>query len=453
MTFKIATLLQAIKRSDDSRTILILKNIIGALGLKGIAMLTSFLIVPVTLHYLDVETYGVWLTLSSILYWISFFDIGLGNGMRNYLTEAISTNEYELARKYISTTFILLTIVAIILAIIVVIAIPFVNMQEVFNTTNSSNEVLVSSFLIAILMTLTLFVVKNIGIIFVAMQLPVLNDLMGVIGNVASLATVCCISIYSEGNLLHIVTAFTIPPVLVFCIAAIPTFNKYRQLRPSFKYLDWHLGRNIISKGTGFFIIQITSCLVIFGASNIFITQYCGPESVTYYGIAYKYFNLLAILYGIILTPFWNAYTDAYVQNNLEWIKKSFRRTIIIWFTLTLFGLILFIIAPWFYRLWIGETVHIHWSLSLVTFAYISMFNLTNCMTFLVNGLNMIRVQLITSIVITVIYLCLIHIMGNNFGLCGIVGCMAICYFIYAMIIFYQDMLIIQGNAQGIWKK
>lgn len=46
-------------------------------------------------------------------FWINTFDIGLGNGMRNYLTKAISENDFTLGGKYISTTFILLTLIAI----------------------------------------------------------------------------------------------------------------------------------------------------------------------------------------------------------------------------------------------------------------------------------------------------------------------------------------------------
>ncbi|MDE5975352.1 MAG: hypothetical protein K2G69_02250, partial [Muribaculaceae bacterium] len=55
---------------------------------KGISILTSFLLVPLTLGYLRPVEYGIWMTLSSILVWINYFDIGLGNGLRNKLAEA-----------------------------------------------------------------------------------------------------------------------------------------------------------------------------------------------------------------------------------------------------------------------------------------------------------------------------------------------------------------------------
>lgn len=78
-------------------------------------------------------------------------------------------------------------------------------------------------------------------------------------------------------------------------------------------------------------MIQISSCLVIFGAANMFITQFCGPAEVTTYNIAYKFFNLLVIAYTIILSPMWNAYTDAYVKSDMKWIEQTFNRALKLW--------------------------------------------------------------------------------------------------------------------------
>ena len=83
----------------NERNKMLRNNILGSGVLKSIGLLTSLLIVPVTINYLDNEVYGIWMTISSMLFWIGFFDIGLGNGMRNYLTEAISIGDYKRSRK------------------------------------------------------------------------------------------------------------------------------------------------------------------------------------------------------------------------------------------------------------------------------------------------------------------------------------------------------------------
>jgi len=60
---------------------------------KALAIGLSFLLVPLTINYLDIEQYGIWMTLLSVMSWVAFFDIGLGNGLRNKLGKAIAEND------------------------------------------------------------------------------------------------------------------------------------------------------------------------------------------------------------------------------------------------------------------------------------------------------------------------------------------------------------------------
>ena len=83
--------------------------------LKGGSIAISLLLVPLTLSYLNEYEYGVWLTLSSVLSWIYILDIGLGNGLRNKLTEAIALDDLKLAKIYVSTTFYSLTFIVIVI--------------------------------------------------------------------------------------------------------------------------------------------------------------------------------------------------------------------------------------------------------------------------------------------------------------------------------------------------
>lgn len=71
--------------SENTRSQLMKKNIIQGAGVRGISILTSLLLVPMTIGYISSELYGIWLTLYSVIQWLSFFDIGFGNGLRNKL--------------------------------------------------------------------------------------------------------------------------------------------------------------------------------------------------------------------------------------------------------------------------------------------------------------------------------------------------------------------------------
>src|SRR6516225_8522455 len=55
---------------------------------KGMAVLTALITVPLTVGYLGMERYGLWMTISSVIAMLAFADLGLGNGLMNVLSEA-----------------------------------------------------------------------------------------------------------------------------------------------------------------------------------------------------------------------------------------------------------------------------------------------------------------------------------------------------------------------------
>lgn len=445
--------IKSLFKTKDKRNAMLRNNIIFSAALKIICLATSLLIVPVTLHYLDNEVYGVWMTISSMLYWFSFFDIGLGNGMRNYLTEAISTNNHKEARSIIITTFILLFGIAVVMGLVVSILLCTIDLCALFNTQALSQMELRNVMIIACTFSLVLFVVKNVGLIFVAMQKYALNDLLAVLGNVIALVLIYALTKTTEGSLVYVVSVFTVIPVLVFILAALPLFHNHKELRPSWSDIDCRLASKVVGKGLGFFLIQITSCIVIFGCANVFIAQFCGPTNVTVYNIAYKYFNILAIAYAVILAPMWNAYTDAYVKGDILWIKSNFNKTIRLWTLSVAGGLAMLVCSSFCFRLWVGAAVEVPFTVSACVLAYICCFNLNCCVTYLLNGLNKIRVQILTSFIFTALFIVAINFLEGRGGIEGIVVCMAISYALMAVVHYYQCYLLINQKAKGVWNK
>ena len=86
-------------------------------SIKTLTIPISFLLVPLTIDYVNKENYGIWLTLSSIVAWMSFFDIGLNNGLRNRLGDSLAKEDYVLSRKLVSTSYALLTIFSSIISL------------------------------------------------------------------------------------------------------------------------------------------------------------------------------------------------------------------------------------------------------------------------------------------------------------------------------------------------
>lgn len=94
---------------SDLRTKKVSKNIVVMGILQVINILISFMLVPIVMDFVSPEQYGIWLTISSMVAWLSILDVGLGAGMKNRLTEALAKKDMRLAKEYVSTTYISLT--------------------------------------------------------------------------------------------------------------------------------------------------------------------------------------------------------------------------------------------------------------------------------------------------------------------------------------------------------
>ena len=71
---------EGVKRSTKVK-----KNVLSLFFIKGLSVLVGLIMVPMTINFLDETRYGIWITLSSVIAWMSFLDIGLGHGLRNSL--------------------------------------------------------------------------------------------------------------------------------------------------------------------------------------------------------------------------------------------------------------------------------------------------------------------------------------------------------------------------------
>ena len=148
---------------SDKRTVKTVKNIIAAIIFKGASILISLILVPLTLSYLTSYEYGVWLTLSSVMTWIYVLDIGLGNGLRNRLSEALALNDMELAKIYVSTAFYSLLLIVFLVYLIFLLLQHWVDWNVILNITGDRVANINSIVTIVFAFFCCSFVLKIIG--------------------------------------------------------------------------------------------------------------------------------------------------------------------------------------------------------------------------------------------------------------------------------------------------
>lgn len=435
----------------EERTVKAKKNILASIAIKGIDSLVYLLLVPVTLGYLNPYEYGIWLTLNSILMWINSFDIGLGNGMRNKLTEAIANNDQSLGRIYVSTTFIMLIILMGIFILIGSIIGPLFNWYGILNTSPSQIPHLQEIVYITFVIFCLNFIFKFIGNIYLAMQLPAINNILVVSGHLLSLIIIYVLTIYTSGNLLYVALTYSASPLAVYIISYPITFKKvFPYLLPSLQNFKKEYLKSLFDLGIKFFLLQLSGIL-LFAFSNLLISHMFGPENVTPYNIAYRYFSILPMVMNLILAPMWSATTDAFTKGDINWIKRTVKK-IQGFLIIGSIGIVLMIIISEFiYKIWIGTEVQIPILLSSMMGLYTCIFIWSLTYSSFLNGLGKLYIQTINTLIVAILYIPICYTLGEYYGIIGIVIGMCILNTSGLILNIIQFNRIIGNRAYGIW--
>ena len=204
------------------------KNIMFSLFIKGVSIAIGLILVPLTIHYVNPSQYGIWVTLSSMVAWISFFDIGFTHGLRNRFAEAKANGNKELAKTYISTTYFYIGIIFIALWVLLIVATQFISWNKLLNVpANMEKELIVLAMLIFSYFCLQ-FIFRIINTILIADQKSAKASLIDMLGQLFSLVIIFILTKTTNGSLLYLALAIGIAPTLILILSNFFFFNKRR---------------------------------------------------------------------------------------------------------------------------------------------------------------------------------------------------------------------------------
>lgn len=439
----------------SARTKNISKHVLLSFFYKGGSILSSFLLVPLTINYLDTENYGIWLTLSSFIAWFSFFDIGLGNGLRNKFTEARANGDNYLAQAYVSSAYYTIGCVCLGLFIIFYGISSFIDWSHVFNTSKSLSNDLSNLMPIVFGFFCLQLISKLITTIYLADQHHSVQIKVQFFTQSLSLLIIWLLTKTSESSLFIFGTIFSaLPATILFGLNIFAFSGNYKNIKPKISLWKKKYLTDIMGVGFNFFIIQIAA-LVLFSTDNFIISKLFSPQEVVPYNVAFKYFSIMTMVYTILVTPFWSAFTDAFTKKDYAWIKKSVNNIQRIWLLIPLSLTIMILFADWFYNLWVGDKVSIsmNLNLSMALFVLLTTFNMIY--SFFLNGVGKLRIQLYTASFSILINIPLSIVLARYYGL-GLSGiilatCFSTGYSTILKVIQYNKL--INNRATGLWAK
>jgi O-antigen/teichoic acid export membrane protein len=441
----------AYQKNDRSSGIL--KNIINSSGIRGLSIVISLVLLPLTLNYVNAMQYGIWVTVSSVIAWMSSFDLGMGNGLRNKVAAAYAHKSEEKGRMYVSTTYAVLGLIALFFFFSFMIFNIFLDWSKIFNTPGEMRDSLSLVVVIVLVCFCFQFILQTINQLLTAIHLPYKANLVQFSGHALSLVGILFLTFFTESNLLYMVAVLAASPVIMMAVFSLFYFsNDLRFLKPNFKLINFKMSKGLFTTGGVFFVIQI-GALVLYQTDNLIIANVLGMEQVSVFNVVYKYYMSLFMVISVVLTPYWSAFTDAFELNDYAWMRNNIQKLRKIFLGFILLCAIIIGISPIVFKYWIGDALVIPFSVSLAVGSYFIVFFWHNIHTVFINGIGKLRIQLITILLGALVNVPLSILLGNLIGLSGVILSNFIIFTITGIVFYVQVEKILNQNAMGIWNK
>ena len=406
-----------------------------ALGSNSVVGLIS---VPLALHYLGPERYGMWLTISGLVAMLSFADFGLGNGVLTQVANAYGRDAAHELREIASSGLAALALLALTLLLLCAFTVPWLNWAAIFNVHSpralSEAAPALAVFLACFVCTIPLAIVQKIQ---QGLQRGYVSNLWVIAGSITSLVALL-LALHANAGLPALILALTGVPMLFLALNFIVSlYGRDRLARPSLAAVRWGNIRNISGIGLQFLVLQVCAA-VLNGADALILAQLLGPESVAEYGVVARLFGLIAQLTSLQVQPLWPAYGEAAARRDWLWITSTYRRSLVSCVTLAgVFAMALVATHKLLLGWWVGPGFHAALSLVVALGVWKTVEAAGNATAMLLNGAQVLRLQIVIAVVSTVAALVLKVWLVKRVGISGVVWASIVAYLGFTLVPYY----------------
>jgi O-antigen/teichoic acid export membrane protein len=388
---------------------------------RAVQVGTSLITIPLVLHYLGNERFGLWMTISSVLAMANFADFGVGNGVLNMVASAYGKDDFDDVRRAISSGFAVLGAIAVVLLGLFAVVYGWVSWADLFRASSvqaraeAGPALLVFAVCFALNIALDLVQRAQLGL-----QQGFRTNAWQICGSLAGLAGVI-LAIRMNAGLPVLVGALAGAPVLATAMNWVHFFAISRpDLRPRRNFVSRHAISQITRLGGLFFVLQLVVG-VAFSADNFIVARTLGAAAVPEYSIPQRMFSLISLLAAMLVAPLWPAYGEAISRRDMAWVRGMLSRSLMAVFgATTVASAALLLLAPWLISWWVGSVIHP----PMILLAGLALWTVMDCcgntLAMFLNGASIVRYQIIVATLFGAGCLTVKVLLTRHYGVIGI---------------------------------
>jgi O-antigen/teichoic acid export membrane protein len=393
---------------------------------KSFALVSFVLSTPVLLGELGEGDFGIWSTLNSFVTWVLVLDFGVGNFLRNKISELTTQEKHEEIFEHLTSSLLITGIIATGVFCVLTLISYLIDWNSLLGLATARTDIFLCVFYI-VLFTSGSFVTNLIYFYFYGKQK---SHVVAILQSLTHGLFILCIYIVSKishltlSNVSLIYGLTLVSPGLVASYLILrknKTFMKLTLKNPTQGLRDY------VSIGGRFFFIQITA-LILFSTDKILLSHLFGPQTVSTYEIVFKVFSMALLFQSLLLTPSWGKYSRDFFANNIPAIKSNLKFHLML-FGLLMIGLIVlvFLLNP-IIRIWLHKEINnpmLIWSMMI--FVGVMVWN--NVFAIFLNATNHIDLTFKICIIVSILNVPLSYFLATQtpLGESGIVWGTIIC--------------------------
>ena len=380
-----------------------------------------FISIRLSIRYLGLERYSVWMTINSLVVMLTFADFGIGSGLLNEIARCAGKDDQRGARRYTSSAFFLLSALAGAFVVALSFAYRFIPWDRLFNihslVARQEAGPSVAAFFCCFVVSLPFGIVQRIQLGY---QEGYLNSLWSIGGSSLGLFGLV-FAIHEGASLPWLIAAVAGAPAAMLVANTVVLFRQRPWLRPTRLDFSWTASKEILGMGFLFFILQLAMA-VGYQSDNLVIAQILGAQSVAHYAVPLKLFQLVPTFLGFFMLSLWPAYGEAASRGDVSWIRVAYRRSVFLNAAVAIpCALILCFSARPLLHLWVGPAI----TPSVLLLAGLTVSCITNAMigpiSALLNGIRILKFQAVTWSLMAIVNLCVSIVLTRSIGISGVI--------------------------------
>lgn len=366
----------------------------SALIERVIVFALSLLQIPLALHYLGTEAYGLWMTLTGILALFALSDLGLGYGLQNRVSSALGKDDVHAIKRSFVSGVVMLSLMALGFLLLSLPAAFFIDWAKVFSI--KSPQVGLEARAAVLVTVASAFLMLPLGAVqrlAIGMQLGWAQSIRNIITSVLSLLALVLAAFL--GASLPLFLLLMIGPNFLTAWGLFLWLRRHLNwAEPLLSHFSWRESTSLVRAG-GWFLLPHIGGTIIGAAPPLIISTVLGAAAVTPFNLCARLLGAFPQFQLILLQPLWPAYSEALARGEVRWIRSAFIKSLFY----TLIVVVLPCIAfPWWgppvLRWWSGlEPAAFSHTLLVAIGLWYAVVAIAQAPAFLLNGLNCIKGQ------------------------------------------------------------